>query len=215
MKYTTILFDLDGTLTESGPGIMNSVRYALEQMGREIPDDLERFIGPPLEHSFTSFCGMNSEETAEAIRLYVSRYSETGLFENSVYDGITDMLGRLKNAGLRLAVTTSKFELYAVKIIDKFGLSGYFEGVYGSDRSVGRTEKADVIGYSLEQLGVDDRSTVLMIGDRDYDAIGAHKMGIDCMGILWGYGCREEFEAADAEYIALDPQEAAEMICSE
>ena len=213
MTFDTILFDLEGTLTDSGPGIMNCVRYALTEMGREIPDDLTCFIGPPLESSFMDFCGLTKDEAQQAIDLYRKRYVEKGMMENSVYDGIPELLSRLRDKGLRLAVATSKYELYAEKVTDSFGLTGYFDGIYGSEKNAGRTEKPDVIKYALGELGDPDMSRVLMIGDRMYDVEGAHEVGTAGMGVLWGYGSREELEGAGADFIALTPQEAADMIC--
>lgn len=213
MKPTTILFDLDGTLTDSGPGIINSVRYALTEMGHEIPDRLERFIGPPLESSFREFCGMDHDEAERAIAYYRTRYELSGMSENRVYDGIPEMLEKLREHGFRLAVATSKYELYAKKVTDLFGLTGYFDGIYGSEKNAGRTEKADVIRYALREMGDPDRDSVLMIGDRMHDIEGAHEAGIPCMGVLWGYGSREELTESGADITALSPQEAADMIC--
>ncbi|MBR4224285.1 MAG: HAD hydrolase-like protein [Oscillospiraceae bacterium] len=213
MRFDTILFDLDGTLTDSAPGITGSVRYALTTMGKPVPDDLTCFVGPPLKYSFMTFTGMDEDEAQMAIQHYVSRYiDEGGMFENSVYDGIIDMLARLKAAGIRSVIATSKHEPIAVRIADRFGLSPYLDGVYGSDRDAGRTEKADVIRYALDGMGITDSSRPLMVGDRDYDSKGAHDVGIACMGILWGYGSREEFAACGTEYIVSTPNEAADLI---
>lgn len=213
--YENILFDLDGTLTDSAPGILNCVQNALSVMGISEPENIMRFVGPPLYESFASFCGMNEEQVIEAVRLYRERYTDIGLFENSVYDGVPEMLERLKNGGRRLFVATSKPEVFAVRILDRFGLSDFFEVIGGAD-IVGsrgsRNEKDEVIEYVLEQAGQPDRSTVLMIGDRKHDIIGAEKCGVHCMAALWGYGSEEEFYEYGADYIAKTPQEAADMI---
>lgn len=210
-----LLFDLDGTLTDSTEGILNCLRYALERMGFEYPEDTNRFLGPPLYFSFAEFCGMNGEQVQEAVRIFRERYSVTGLFENRVYEGIPEMLDRLKKSGKRLMVATSKPEVYAVRIFDRFGLSQFFEIVGGADINGTRNNKDEVIEYVLARADAADRSRVLMIGDRRQDVDGAHSTGIECMGILWGFGSAEELTEAGADYIARTPQEAADMLLKE
>ncbi|WP_294751826.1 HAD hydrolase-like protein [uncultured Ruminococcus sp.] len=210
--YTTLLFDLDGTLTDSTEGILKCLVNAIEQMGFEVPEDTNKFLGPPIRQSFAEFCGMNEEQTAQAVKIFRERYSKVGLFENRVYDGIPEMLERLKNGGKRLMVATSKPQVYAIRIFDRFGLSQYFEFVGGAELDGSRDYKDEVIEYVLAQTGITDRSSVLMIGDRRQDVLGAHKTGIKCMGILWGYGSTEELTEAGADYIAETPDKAAEAI---
>lgn len=210
--YTTLLFDLDGTLTDSTEGILKCLVNAIEQMGFEVPEDTNKFLGPPIRQSFAEFCGMNEEQTAQAVKIFRERYSKVGLFENRVYDGIPEMLERLKNGGKRLMVATSKPQVYAVRIFDRFGLSQYFEFVGGAELDGSRDYKDEVIEYVLAQTDITDRSSVLMIGDRRQDVLGAHKTGIKCMGILWGYGSTEELTEAGADYIAETPDKAAEAI---
>lgn len=207
-----LLFDLDGTLTDSTEGILNCIEYALERMGFEYPEDTNRFLGPPLYYSFAEFCGMNEEQVQEAVRIFRERYSTVGLFENRVYDGVPEMLDRLKNGGKRLMVATSKPDVYAVRIFDRFGLSQFFEIVGGANINGTRNNKDEVIEYVLAQAGITDRNRVLMIGDRKQDVDGARNTGIECMGILWGFGSREELTEAGADYIARTPQEAADML---
>lgn len=214
-KFDILLFDLDGTLTDSAPGILSCVRHALDIMGVREPENIMRFVGPPLYESFASFCGMDERQVTEAVRLYRERYAETGLFENSVYEGVPEMLDRLRADGRRLFVATSKPEVFAVRILDKFGLSEYFEVIGGAviDGEHGaRNEKHEVIEYVLDRAGMPDRSRVLMIGDRKHDIIGAEKCGIRCMAALWGYGSEQEFAEYGADYIAKTPQQTAEMI---
>ena len=213
-KFDTLLFDLDGTLTDSTEGILNCLIYAIERMGFEVPEDTNIFLGPPIRQSFAEFLGMNGEQVDEAVRIFRERYSDTGLFENRVYDGIPGMLERLKSGGKRLMVATSKAEIYAVRIFEKFGLAQYFEIVGGAELDGSRDYKDEVIEYVLAKAGITDRSTVLMIGDRRQDVLGAHKTDIECMGILWGYGSVEELTQAGADYIARTPQEAADMLLS-
>ncbi len=213
-KFDTLLFDLDGTLTDSTEGILNCLIYAIERMGFEVPEDTNIFLGPPIRQSFAEFLGMNGEQVDEAVRIFRERYSDTGLFENRVYDGIPGMLERLKSGGKRLMVATSKPQVYAVRIFERFGLAQYFEIVGGAELDGSRDYKDEVIEYVLAKAGITDRSTVLMIGDRRQDVLGAHKTDIECMGILWGYGSMEELTQAGADYIARTPQEAADMLLS-
>ena len=183
-KFDTLLFDLDGTLTDSTEGILNCLIYAIERMGFEVPEDTNIFLGPPIRQSFAEFLGMNGEQVDEAVRIFRERYSDTGLFENRVYDGIPGMLERLKSGGKRLMVATSKPQVYAVRIFERFGLAQYFEIVGGAELDGSRDYKDEVIEYVLAKAGITDRSTVLMIGDRRQDVLGAHKTDIECMGIL-------------------------------
>ncbi len=209
-----ILFDLDGTLTESATGIINSLKYALERLGVTDYDRtiLDKFIGPPLAVSFEKFFGFNGEKCNNAIKIYREYFSEKGLFENSVYAGVEDMLARLKSAGLKLAVATSKPEVFARRILDKFGLSGYFEVICGIPLDNEKMTKAQVIDHAVAELNAADKQAVLMVGDRDYDVAGAHQNGIECMGVTYGYGSRSELESAGAEYIAASAEEAAELM---
>lgn len=213
-NFDTLLFDLDGTLTDSTEGILGCLVYAIERMGFEVPEDTNKFLGPPIRQSFAEFLGMNGEQVDEAVRIFRERYSDTGLFENRVYDGITGMLKRLKSGGKRLMVATSKPQVYAVRIFERFGLAQYFEIVGGAELDGSRDYKDQVIEYVLAKAGITDRSSVLMIGDRRQDVLGAHKTGLKCMGILWGFGSMEELTQAGADYIARTPQEAADMLLS-
>ena len=211
-RFEVLLFDLDGTLTDSAPGILNCARYALTKMGREIPDDLNDFIGPPLTYSFSHLFGMNEEDTEKAIVFYRERYSTKGLFENDVYDGVPEMLERLHKAGFTLGVATNKPERFANPITEHFGIAKYFKVIAGSYSDSVRNSKPEIISYAMEQLGVTDRDKVLMIGDRCHDIVGAHDVGIKALGILWGYGDTEELAGHGADYLADTPQEAADRI---
>lgn len=211
-RYKYILFDLDGTLTDSAPGILNCYRYALDAMGFDEPEDIMRVVGPPLYDSFAEICGMNESQVNEAVRIYRQRYAETGLFENNVYDGIPEMLRRLKNSGKRLFVATSKPEVFAVRILEKFNLAQYFDVIGGADINGTRNAKQEVIEYVLSLGDITDRNDVLMIGDRFHDIIGAKKCGIPCMSVLWGYGNKEEFIQHGADFIVNTPQETADII---
>ena len=202
-EYSTYFFDLDGTITDSSLGITNSALYALKKLGI-IEDDrakLYQFIGPPLNVSFREYYGFSEEKAWEAVTYYREYYQDKGIFENRVYDGFEEMLKVLKAAGKRLVVATSKPEPYARKIIDYFGLSNYFDYIAGMGLDGKRGTKAEVIRYALSVCGIEDKSGVLMVGDRKYDVIGAREAGIDCLGVLYGFGSREELESAGADYI--------------
>ena len=213
MKPRCIFFDLDGTLTDSGPGITASVAYALRKLGVEPPEpeQLLPFIGPPLLWSFAHFCGFDEEKCREGVRLYREYFTAGGMFENSVYPGIPAALEKLRAAGFRLAVATSKPELFSRQIIGHFSLDGYFEAVCGAAMDESRTEKADVIRYALDTLGVKAEES-LMVGDREHDVLGAKAVGVSCLGVLWGYGGREELEKAGAAALVDTPADMAELI---
>lgn len=214
MKYHTVLFDLDGTITDSGPGIMNCVRYALEKSGMPEADEseLRAFIGPPLHEQFRDFCGITDEQAEEMVRLYRERYSGTGIFENRVYDGVIPMLESLKEAGVRILLATSKPEKFAKIIADHFVFAEYFDFIGGANMDGTRTAKQEVIEYVLESCGVSDRTDLIMVGDRRYDIEGAKKAGLASMGVLYGYGSREEIEAAGPDLIAETPADIAALI---
>ena len=213
MKYDAILFDLDGTLTESGTGIMNSARYALTKMGFSIPPEetLRLFVGPPLTEAFQTHCGMTEAEAGEAIRCYREYYAERGLFENAVYDGVPEMLSDLTAMGERLVLATSKPEHFAKRILSHFGLDTYFAYIGGALTDGRRKEKAEVIAYVLETTGADP-ARCLMIGDRRYDVEGAKTFGIPTLGVLWGYGTEKELTDAGASYLAAHPDEIKEIL---
>lgn len=208
------LFDLDGTLTDPGTGITNSVAYALDKYGIQIEDRtvLYPFIGPPLRESFMKFYGFSEEMAEEAVWKYREYFSDKGLFENEVYSGIKEMLGELKNAGARLFVATSKPTGYSKQILDHFELSQYFEDIQGSTMDGSREKKADVIAYLLKENQIQEKNKVIMIGDRKQDIDGAKANMIDSCGVLYGYGDREELEGAQADYIAEDAGRLRELL---
>jgi phosphoglycolate phosphatase len=201
-----VLFDLDGTLTESGPGIISSVRYALAKMGQPALDDeqLRRFIGPPLLDSFRDLCGFDPAEVTVAIAAYREYYATDGQYENAVYEGIPQLLAGLHDAGRTLAVATSKAEVFAESILDHFALSGYFTTIVGSELDGRRTAKAEIITEALARLERPAAGTV-MIGDRSHDIRGATTVGVGSIGVLWGYGDDVELTAAGADALAATP----------
>lgn len=201
--YDTFLFDLDGTITDSSVGITNSVMYALKKFGIEETDrtKLYKFIGPPLTESFEKYYGFTKEQSEKGVEYYREYYHDKGIYENQVYDGLETILQKINEAGKQAIVATSKPEKYARIIIDYFHLTKYFAYVAGMEMDGRRGTKAEVITYALEINQITDKSKVLMIGDREHDVIGAHKNGLDCLGILYGFGNREEFQEAGADYI--------------
>ena len=214
MEY--IFMDLDGTITDPQEGITRCFEYALNHFGIEVEDraELEQFIGPPLRQSFKEGFGFDEEKAGQAVKIYRERFIPTGMFENVVYDGMEDALQRLKEAGKVLVVATSKPEHLAVQILKHFGLDGYFDDICGSCDDQNRNEKDEVIRYALEKHGITDLDDVLMVGDRKFDVIGAAKCGLKCMGVLYGFGDREELEKAGAAYIAETVEEMARLIVS-
>ena len=203
MLYKNIFLDLDGTLTDSGEGIMNSVAYSLRKFGIEETDraKLRTFIGPPLLASYAREYGFDHEKALLAVEYYREYFAPKGLYENSVYEGIPELLADLKRAGAKLYLATSKPEPYATEIVSHFGLAGYLDGLFGSTMTEERTKKEDVIAYALELTGI-DKNDVVMIGDRSHDIIGAKANRVASIGVLFGFGDREELSEAGADYIA-------------
>lgn len=203
-EYQYILFDLDGTLTNSQLGITTCVAYALEDFGihTENLEELRKFIGPPLKESFVKYYDMTDEEGDRAVEKYRERFATVGLYENEVYEGIPALLGKLREQGKTLIVATSKPTVYSEKILEHFGLKEYFAFVAGSELDGRRVNKAEVIQYALEQNGITDLEKVIMIGDKEHDIIGAKTCGVESIGVLYGFGEREELESHGATYIA-------------
>ena len=202
-KYQYLLFDLDGTLTDPALGITNSVMYALKKFGITPPEReaLYSFIGPPLIDSFMEYYSLSAEDAKAAVAYYREYFREIGLLENVKYDGVDEMLSRLKAAGKTLLVATSKPEVFARKILDHFGLTQYFDFIAGALMDETRTRKHEVIAYALESFPVTDKSRAIMIGDRKHDILGAKHEGIASLGVLYGFGDRAEHENAGADYI--------------
>lgn len=214
--YRYILYDLDGTLTDPEEGIINCVIYALEDAGIHVEDrkSLLCFIGPPLVNSFQEFYGMTLEQARASTAKYRERYAKTGMFENRAYEGITDVLKAVGNAGRIQCIATSKPEVFAVPIAKKYGLAPFMAAICGSELDGTRDEKWDVIKEIFRRLSITEKSQVLMVGDRKNDVIGAKKCGIDCLGVYYGYAEPGELEAAGADYIVNTVQEMRDFILS-
>lgn len=202
----TILFDLDGTLTDSAEGVINCAQLALKHFGLPVPsqEDMRFMVGPPLRDSFLKL-GVAEQDVETAVEIFRSRYVPIGMFENTPYPGISAMLAALKDAGHELYIATSKPEGMATEILNKFQLSGYFDKIYGASLDGSRDTKDTVIAYLLQELG--PRENIIMVGDTSYDVLGAAEHGIKTIGVSWGYGEVEDMKAAGALAIVDSPAE--------
>ena len=213
-NYSTVFFDLDGTLVDSGEGVRNSVEYALKKFGIEVEnkDSLSCFIGPPLTVSFKTFYGFDDENADRGVAYYREYYKDKGIFEGYVYDGIEETLKRLKNAGKRVMVATSKPEEYAKRVLEKFGIAKYFDFIAGAtmDEKT-RANKIEIMQYAFDSCGASPSDTI-MVGDRLFDIEGAKHFGMECIAVLYGYGSKEEFERYGAEYIVETAKDVANLI---
>jgi len=211
------LFDLDGTLTDPKVGITKSVGYALNSFGIRVADidDLKKFIGPPLRDSFREHYNFSAEETEKAIDKYREYFSETGIFENTLYGGIIDMLDRLKDKKITLAIATSKPTVFAARIAEHLGFRKYFEIIAGSELDGARSRKGEIINYILDAIDPERKKSAVIIGDRKHDIIGGRETGIDSIGVTWGYGSRSELEEAKATWIVHSTDELYRCIMSE
>lgn len=215
--FDFVLFDLDGTLTDSGPGILNCLEYALEDQGIEYPERevMRSFLGPPLAVTFREHFGMNDFQITQALVKYRERYHDVGLFENSVYDGIPELLAQLHTAEIPMATATSKPEYSATRILEHFELDQYFEFIGAAALDGSRDSKTLVIEHTLASIRAHPSThSMIMIGDRFHDVHGAKDHGIDTIGVLWGYGDESELREAGAQHIAANPQQLASILLS-
>ena len=209
-----VLLDLDGTLTDSAPGITRSLQHALREMGVASPgeDALRRYLGPPLRDSFRELLGTgDGGKVDEAIARYREYYATTGILENELFAGVPEALAALWRDGFRLFVATSKPTVYAQRILDHFGLSSRLGGVYGSELSGERADKAELLRHLLSREGLAPGGTV-MVGDREQDVRGARAAGLAVIGVLWGYGTREELTEAGADALVASPDELVSLL---
>ena len=211
MSKKAILFDLDGTLTDSGEGIINCATLALQHFGLPVPsrEEMRVFVGPPLDQTFIKF-GVPEERAQEAIDVFRGRYLVVGKFENVPYPGIRELLDTLKQQGHRLFVATSKPETTAVEILHKFQLAPFFELICGATFDGTRSHKADVIAYLLNKIG--PQAQAIMVGDTEFDVLGAKAHGIPTVGVSWGYGEVAAMEQAGAVAIAHTMDELLSII---
>lgn len=217
MKYKYILFDLDGTVIESAYGIRSSLEYAINSLGKPLPDlsDYTIYIGPPLIDTFKNYCGFDDDTAEHGARLYRDYYNEKGKFLNRTYAGIPQLLERLRAEGSKLAICTSKYEKFAEEISEILGITEYFDAVCGSNLDGSRKDKKDLIPYAIEKLGGNleaDREKTVMIGDTWFDAKGARLSGIDFIGVEYGYGSLEAMREQGTKAFAKKPMEIFDLI---
>lgn len=209
-----VLFDLDGTITESGDGIVNSIEYALKAYG--ITDykraDLYKYLGPPLIDTFKNEFKFDHLKAVEVVEKFREYFRETGIYENKLYNGIEALLKRISESGRKVILATSKAEVFAVRILEHFNIINYFDIVAGSELDGSRIRKADVIKYALLKGGISDLDSVVMIGDRKEDILGAKEVGIDSIGVLYGYGSLEELKNAKAPAIVETVEELGKVL---
>jgi phosphoglycolate phosphatase len=209
-----LLFDLDGTLTDPYEGITRCISHALLALGRPVPPqmNLQWCIGPPLKNSFAKLLASNDDKLAEkALAIYRERFGSVGLYENELYEDIPETLSVLREMGHILYVATSKPTVYATQIIEHFDLQQYFKAIHGSELDGTRNEKTDLISHILQNEEIASSST-LMVGDREYDMIGAKANGVCGLGVLWGYGTQDELEASGADACVSHPKELKTVI---
>ena len=215
-NYRTVLFDLDGTLTDPGVGITKSVEYALNRYGITVSDraELYPFIGPPLVDSFMKYYGFSKEQALEAVEVYREYFREMGLFENEVYQGIPQLLKALKEDGKTLLVASSKPEQFVLTILKHFDLLQYFDFVGGASMDETRSKKEDVVDYVLQKANVTDLNSAVMAGDRKFDVEGAHAFGLDAIAVTYGYGSSEELTKANPEHLVNSTKELGDVLLS-
>lgn len=216
-NYEYILFDLDGTLTDPKEGIIKSIQYALRKMGHQEIQELEllKFIGPPIQRSFSEICGMNEDEVARAVHFYREYFTQSGMIENKVYSGIPQLLLELKEAGKKLFVATSKPTVFANEILKFFQLDHYFIDIVGSNLDGSRIDKKEIIEVICGKFLQSSDEKIVMVGDRSHDIIGANINGIESIGVTYGYGTKEELEQAKASYVAFTVEELKSILQSE
>ncbi|NLI58476.1 MAG: HAD family hydrolase [Clostridium sp.] len=214
MKYKYIFFDLDGTIIDSSEGVTNSVAYALEKYNIKVSDkkELYKFIGPPIIESFQKFYGFSKEEANTALKYYREHYKEEGVLENTLYPGIVDLIKALKDDNRTLIIATSKPEVYAKQILEDFGIAKFFTHIAGSTLDGTRLTKSHVMKYAVEISDIEDFSKAVMIGDREYDVLGAKEMGLSSIGVLYGFGSRKELEKAGADFIATSAKDIGKIL---
>lgn len=214
-KYDFVIFDFDGTVVDTGEGIIKSLQYSFEQMGREIPDmsDLKKFIGPPIHYSYTHFYGVSEEEVGEYIKKYRERYKVKGIYECELYDGMKELLCELKTGGVKLGIASSKPEHLIYSVADYLEITDMFDAIVGVkiDDS-NHSTKTGLVLDAMKKLGATDKSRVLMVGDRCFDIDGAAGAGVKSCGALWGYGNEEEFKQHKADFIISEPSEVLSLI---
>ena len=213
-KYDYVIFDFDGTVVDTGEGILKSLQYSFREMGREVPelDDLKKFIGPPIYYSYTIYYGVSEEEVGEYIKKYRERYKVKGIYECELYDGMTQLLDSLKAKGIKIGIASSKPMHLIYSVADYLKITDKFDAIVGVkiDDS-NHSSKTQLVLDAMTEMGATDKSKVLMVGDRLYDIDGANGAGVDSCGAIWGYGNEEEFREHNATYIAYKTTDVYEL----
>lgn len=213
--YKYIIFDFDGTVVNTGEGILKSLQYSFKEMGDNVPElnELEKFIGPPIYFSFTHYYGIGEDKVQQYIKKYRERYQVKGIYECELYNNMLSLLGTLKACGCLLGVASSKPEHLIFDVADYLNITSAFDAIVGvkTDNS-NHSSKRDIVLEAMEKLGAKDKSQVLMVGDRHYDITGAKEAGVKACACLWGYGNKEEFEEYEADYIVSDPMEIVDIV---
>ena len=209
-EYNYVIFDFDGTVVDTGEGILKSLQYSFEQMGHEVPsmEDLKRFIGPPVHYSYTHFYGISEDEVGSYIRKYRERYTEKGIYECHMYQGVSELIDALKEKGVKVGVASSKPLRLIYAVADHLNITDKFDAIVGVrvDDS-NHSTKTGLVLEAMEQLGAKEKEKVLMVGDRCFDIDGAKGAGVASCGVLWGYGSEDEFRKHEADYIVEKSEE--------
>ncbi len=214
-KYDYVIFDFDGTVVDTGEGILKSLQYSFKEMGREIPDldDLKKFIGPPIHYSYTTYYGVSEEEVGMYIKKYRERYRAKGIYECALYKGFPKVLDTLHEKGVKIGIASSKPESLIYDVADFLGVTKKFDAIVGVQLDdSNHSSKTGLVLDSMKKLGAEDKSKVLMVGDRCYDIDGAAGAEVDSCGVLWGYGSKEEFEEHNATNIVSDTDELLNLV---
>lgn len=214
-NFDAVLFDFDGTVADTGEGVFLCVRYAIDAHGLEQPSDgdIRKFIGPPMIVSYhTLYPQLSDDEVQSLMQSYREKYAEVGLYKYKLYDGITELLKKLNENGIKTAVASSKPQEALENIIKVSGIDKYFDCIVGADRNYTDSDKATIVEEAIKRTGVTDKSRVLMVGDRKYDIVGAHKAGIACVAVLFGYGSQEEFDEYRADYVVNSFKEVEKIV---
>lgn len=214
-KYDYVLFDFDGTVTDTGEGILKSLQYSFEAMGHEVPDlkDLKKFIGPPIHYSYTTFYGISEDQVGDYIKKYRERYRAKGIYECYVYEGMRETIEELRSKGVKIGIASSKPVSLIYDVMNHLGITELFDSATGvTVDDSNHSGKTFLVLECMEKLGATDKSKVLMVGDRKFDIDGATGAGVDSCGVLFGYGSREEFKEHNATYIIEKSQDLLDIV---
>lgn len=214
-KYDYVIFDFDGTVVDTGEGILKSLQYSFREMGRDVPfsDDLKKFIGPPIHYSYTTYYGVSEEDVGEYIKKYRERYRAKGIYECALYKGFPEILDYLHEKGVKVGIASSKPESLIYDVANYLGITEKFDAIVGVQiDDSNHSSKTGLVLESMKKLNAEDKKKVLMVGDRCYDIDGASGAEVDSCGVLWGYGSKEEFREHNATYIVSDTEELLKKV---